>query len=82
MTQRWHRQFAVAPACCDAADVKAATQGGLHDDARCAAIGDLRHRFPMEGGLDRIHDVIFPWEAAQLKLGEDQLPIDLDLKAA
>lgn len=33
------------------------TEGGLHDDARCTAFGDLLHRFPIVGILDGIQDL-------------------------
>lgn len=55
---------------------------GSHDDARCTAIGDLHHRLPIVGVLDNVQNVILIWEATGLKLGEDQLPVDFNLKAA
>jgi len=58
------------------------TQGDLHDDTWCTAFGDLLYWFPIICILDSVHDVILIWETTSLKLGEDQLPIDFNLKAA
>lgn len=56
-------------------------QGGLHDDAWSAAFGDLLQRFAIISILNRVHDVILIRESTSFKLGEDQLPIDFNLKA-
>lgn len=73
-----------ALACLDAAGKREQrhTEGDLHDDTWCTAFGDLLYRFPIICILDSVHDVILIWEATSLKLGEDKLPIDFDLKAA
>lgn len=34
------------------------TGGGLHDDARSTAFGDLLHRFSITGVLDCFHDLV------------------------
>jgi len=57
-------------------------RGVLHDDTWCTAFGDLLYRFPIVGILDSVQDVILIREATSLKLGEDQLPVDFNLKAA
>lgn len=49
----------------DAADVEAGTQGGLHDDTRCTAPGDLLHRLPIFSTLDRFQHL---WQETQMKI--------------
>lgn len=79
--QRWHWQYTV----CTGPVLMlliVAEEGGLHNDAWCTAFGDLLHSLPIIGMLDCIHNVILIRKSTLLKLGEDQLPVDLNLKAA
>lgn len=84
---QWQCWDAAAPVRPDAAGKRgqtcqSETGGGLHDDAGHAAFGDLLQRLPVVGVLDCFHDVILIRETPRLQLGEDQLPVDLNLKAA
>lgn len=63
-TQRCSGRHASALARLDAADVEAGTQGGLHDDARRAAPGDLLHRLPIFSALDRLQHL---WQETKVK---------------
>lgn len=57
-------------------------RGDLQDDTRRAALGDLLHWLAIMGFLYSVHDVVFIWEATCFELGENYLPIDLNLKTA
>lgn len=55
--QRWSWRYRDVLTYLDAADVEAGTEGGSHDDAWRTASGDLLHRFPIVGALDRLQDL-------------------------
>lgn len=74
--QRCSWRHASAQACLDAADVEAGTQGGLHDDARRSAPGDLLHRLPIFNTLNRLQHL---WQETKRKT--EKLAVYVQIRA-